>query len=333
MTLFDIVYTKVSFLLRRVTRICLNGNFTWRYIMDGFKIFKDGKAIKEDENKAGRFKLMIQDEDFEIFESHIHAGRSVICQPYECRDSLNVVFVLSGRLYHTNSKSYILAGEHYTFKNLKETHHLSVEEETKLLMIRKKSYYIEQVSRTNEVTKIIDMIQEKDDYTEGHCNRTGNIAAKMATYLKLSDKIVHNVLYIGKIHDVGKIDIPVEILNKPGKLTAEEFELIKKHSQRGHDIIMETMGHSEIAKVILQHHEKLDGSGYPFGLKGDEISMEAKIISVADSFDAMTSNRPYRNAMNANDAIKELRAYSGKWYEEEIVEALAATVEDLVPGT
>lgn len=294
--------------------------------MDGFKIFKDGKPIMEEINKAGKFRLMVQDGDFEIFESHIHAGRSVICQPYECQDSMNVAFVLSGKLYHMNTKSYILSGEHYTFKNLEETHHLSVEEDTVLLMIRKKGFFIDQVSMTNKVTEFIDMIQKKDNYTEEHCNRTGNLAAKIATVLKLSDTIIENVLYVGKIHDVGKIDVPVEILNKPGKLTVEEFDLIKKHPQRGHDIVIETMGDTEIAKIILQHHEKIDGSGYPHGIKGEEITIEAKLILVADSFDAMTSDRPYQKAMNINDVIRELRSYSGKWYEEEIVEALVDVV-------
>lgn len=294
--------------------------------MDCFKIFKDGKAIKEDVNKAGKFRLLIQDNDFEIFESHIHAGRSIICQPYECEDSMNVTFVLSGKLYHTNTKSYIVAGDHYTFKNLKETHHLSVEEDTKLLMIRKKGFFLEQVSRTNRITEFMDLIQEKDDYTEDHCNRTGNIATKIATHLKLSDKTIENILYIGKIHDVGKIDISTEVLNKPGKLTMEEFDIIKEHPQRGHDIIMETVGDANIAQIILQHHEKMDGSGYPRGLKADEISIEAKIILVADSFDAMTSDRPYRKAMSVNQAIEELRTYAGKWYEKEIVEALVDVI-------
>lgn len=296
--------------------------------MDGFKIYKNGEAIKEDINKAGRFKLMIQDSDFEIFESYIHAGHSVICQPYECENSMNAVFVLSGKLYHTNTKSYILGGEHYTFKNLKETHHLSVEEDTELLMIRKKSFFMEQVSKMNKVMELMDMIQKKDHYTEKHCNSTGNLAVKIATYLKLSDEVIQNVLFIGKIHDIGKIDVPIEILNKPGKLTAEEFDFIKKHPQRGHDIVMETIGDKEVAKIILQHHEKIDGSGYPFGLKGKEISMEAKIILVADSFDAMTSNRPYRKPMSVNDAIQELRTYSGIWYEKEIVEALVEVVRE-----
>lgn len=295
--------------------------------MDGFKIFRDGEAIKEDVNKAGRFRLIVQDSDFEIFESHIHAGRSVLCQPYECQDSINVVFVLRGKLYHMNTKSYIIAGDHYTFKNLKETHYLSVEEDTTLLMIRKNGFFMEQVSRTSMVTEFMDIIQRKDHYTEDHCNRTGNLAAKIATYLKLSDKIIENVLFVGKIHDIGKVDIPVEILNKPGRLTMTEFDLIKTHPKRGHDIIMETIGDADLAKVILQHHERNDGSGYPLGLKSEEISIEAKIIFVADSFDAMTSDRPYRKAMSVNDAIQELRTYSGKWYEKEIVEALAEIVE------
>lgn len=294
--------------------------------MDGFKIYRDGEAIKEDVNKAGMFRLIVQDSDLEIFESHIHAGRSIICQPYECQDSINVAFVLRGKLYHMNTRSYIIAGGHYTFKNLKETHYLSVEEETTLLMIRKKGFFMEQVSKTSMITEFMDMIQRKDHYTEDHCNRTGNLATKIATYLKLSDKIIENVLLVGKIHDIGKIDIPVEILNKPGKLNMAEFDLIKTHPQRGHDIIMETIGDADLAKVILQHHERNDGSGYPFGLRSEEISIEAKIIFVADSFDAMTSDRPYRKAMSVNDAIQELRTYSGKWYEEEIVEALIEIV-------
>lgn len=296
--------------------------------MDCFKIFKQEEAIKEDVNKAGIFRLLVQDDDFEIFESNIHAGRSIICQPYECEDSMNVAFVLSGRLYHTNTKSYILAGEHYTFKNLKETHHLTVEEDTKLLMIRKKSFFTEQVSRASRITEFMDLIQEKDYYTVDHCNRTGNLATKIATHLKLSDKIIENVLYIGKIHDVGKIDIPTKILNKPGKLTVEEFDYIKRHPQKGHDVIMETLGDEEIAKIILQHHERLDGSGYPFGLKDNDICIEAKIILVADSFDAMTFDRPYRKAMSANEAIEELRSLVGKWYVEEIVEALVEVVRE-----
>jgi len=143
---------------------------------------------------------------------------------------------------------------------------------------------------------------------------------------ELSDDIVENVLYAGKIHDVGKIDIHEEILNKPGKLTNEEYELVKKHPKSGYDIIMQTMGNETLAKIILQHHERLDGSGYPNNLTDNDISIEAKIIAVSDSFDAMTSNRPYSKAMLIEDAIAELKKHINTWYDAKVV----AILEDII---
>lgn len=105
--------------------------------MEGFKIYND--SIKNSINKAGSFFLMIQDDDFEVFESNIKVGRSIICQPYECIDAINVAIVMEGRLFHTNEGSYIEKGQWFSFKNLEETHHLSVVEEVKLLMVRTKN--------------------------------------------------------------------------------------------------------------------------------------------------------------------------------------------------
>lgn len=298
--------------------------------MQDFKIFRDGVSIRKEVNKAGTFDLKVEDNDFEVFETEINEGRSIICQPYECDDSMNACFVLSGKLYHMNSKSYILPGEYYTFKNLKETHYISVEEKTKLFIIRKKGFFIEQVSIMNKITDYMDKIQQKDSYTDSHCNRTGALGVKIAIEMKAPEKVIQNILYTGKIHDVGKIYTPSEILNKAGVLNAEEFEIIKKHPQHGHDIIMESLNNEEFAKIILQHHEKIDGSGYPNGLKGEEICMEAKIIAVADCYDAMTSDRPYRAALPKQIAIQELERYASIWYDAEIVEALIKLVHSEV---
>lgn len=294
--------------------------------MEDFKIFRTGTSIKEDVNKAGTFKLIVNDIDFEVFEAEINAGRSIICQPYESHDSMNACLVLSGKLYHMNTKSFIMPGEYYTFKNLKETHYISVEEKTKLVMIRKNGLFMEQVSVTNKIADYMDKIQEKDDYTNNHCNRTGKLGVQIAIEMDVSEKAIENILYVGKIHDVGKIRIPSKILNKPGKLSKEEFDIVKKHSQHGHDIITESINNKEFAQIILQHHEKIDGSGYPNGLKGDEICIEAKIIAVADCYDAMTSDRPYRAALSNDIAINELRKYAGIWYDTRIVEILTKIV-------
>jgi len=295
--------------------------------MDGFNVFKDNDVINEYENGAGKFRLLVEDNDIEIFESNINAGKSIICQPYESEDSINISYVISGKLYHTNGRHYILPGERFTFKNLKETHHLSVIENTKLIMIRKNNFFTAQVTTMDEIYSFIHKIQEKDLYTEDHCNKTGNLAVQIATFMKLPDNVIENVIYAGKIHDVGKIDIPEEILNKPAKLSNEEFEIIKQHPQVGYDIVMKSMGNESLARVVLEHHERLDGSGYPNNLTADEISIEAKIIAVADSFDAMTSNRPYRKAMKVEDALIELKKHLSTWYDPEVVRVVEEIVE------
>ncbi len=123
-------------------------------------------------------------------------------------------------------------------------------------------------------------------------------------------------------HDVGKIDIPDSILQKPGKLTDAEWEIIKKHPITGRDVVI-AKGMTDIADIVAQHHERIDGKGYPMGLKGDEICIGAKIIAVVDAFDAMTSKRPYRPALPQSEALAELRAKSGTQFDPIVVEALA----------
>lgn len=295
--------------------------------MEGFKIYND--SIKNSINKAGSFFLMIQDDDFEVFESNIKVGRSIICQPYECIDAINVAIVMEGRLFHTNEGSYIEKGQWFSFKNLEETHHLSVVEEVKLLMVRTKNVVDRQMKMIESVSDLLHIIQEKDQYTEDHCNNTGNLAVQIATILKLHERTIENILYAGKFHDVGKIDLPMDVLNKPGALTHQEFEMVKAHSRIGSDIVKREIDDPYMARIVLEHHEKLDGSGYPAGLKGDEICMEARVILVADSYDAMTTDRPYRKALTHEQAMNELIRYRGVWYDEKVVDALMVLFERL----
>lgn len=287
--------------------------------MNGFRVFKNSDNIEKHENEAGIFRLLVQDDQMEIFESNVNAGKSIICQPYESRDSINIIFVVDGRLFHTNEREYITSGDRITFKNLQETHHLSVIDNTKILMIRNSNHFIKQVSTADEIYNLIHQIQAKDKYTEDHCNNTGNLAVQIATLMKLPSQTIENILYAGKIHDVGKINICENILNKPSELTEEEYDIVKKHPQFGHDIIMKTTGNSTLAKIVLDHHERLDGTGYPNGLKGDEISIEAMVLAVVDSFDAMTSNRPYKKKITTEEALEDLKSHIGSLYDSRIV--------------
>lgn len=124
-----------------------------------------------------------------------------------------------------------------------------------------------------------------------------------------------------QVHDIGKIGIPIEILTKPTKLTRLEFELIKTHAEAGYDILKGIHFPWPIAEIVWQHHERLNGSGYPRGLKGDQITMEARIIAIADTVDAMSSHRPYRPALGVKAALDEISKFSGVLFDSEVVNA------------
>jgi len=132
----------------------------------------------------------------------------------------------------------------------------------------------------------------------------------------------------GLVHDIGKISIPAEILSKPGKLSETEYQLIQAHPQIGYDILKSITFPWPVAEIVLQHHERLDGSGYPQGLKGDAILLEAKILAVADVVEAMASHRPYRPALGIDAALQEIKQQQGKLYDSSVVEACVQLFAD-----
>ena len=165
------------------------------------------------------------------------------------------------------------------------------------------------------------IIEAKDPYTSGHQHRVCQLAVPLARELGLAPDKVEGVRIASLIHDIGKIGLPTEILSKPGKLTDIEFSLIKGHSQIGYDILKSIDFSYPIAQIVLQHHERLDGSGYPNKLNGDKIILEAKIIGIADVVEAMSSFRPYRPALGIDAALEEISKNRGILYAPEVVDA------------
>jgi len=163
-------------------------------------------------------------------------------------------------------------------------------------------------------------IESRDPYTAGHQQRVTLLASALAEEMGLSEKDVEGVRMASLIHDIGKISVPSEILSKPGKLTDIERSLVKTHAQSGYEILKNIKFPWPIAQVVLQHHERIDGSGYPLGLKGREILLEAKIIGVADVVEAMASHRPYRPALGIEKALEEIRQKKGVLYSPEIAD-------------
>jgi PAS domain S-box-containing protein/putative nucleotidyltransferase with HDIG domain len=171
-------------------------------------------------------------------------------------------------------------------------------------------------------------LEKRDPYTAGHMSRVAQLSVAIAKKMKLSPHQIDGLRLSATIHDLGKIYVPAEILNRPGKLTEYEFEIIKSHSQVGYDIVKGINFPWEIAQIILQHHERLDGSGYPNGLKGDDILLEAQILCVADVVEAMSSHRPYRPALSIEAGLDMVSKHKGSQYNPEIVDACVKVIRE-----
>ena len=182
---------------------------------------------------------------------------------------------------------------------------------------------VESLKRTLDgtVDALSTTLEMRDPYTAGHQKRVALIACEIAQEMGLSTKQIEGIRVMGFLHDIGKIVVPAEILSKPGKINEYEFHIIKAHSQVGYDILKGIELPWPVATATIQHHERLDGSGYPKGLKGDEIILEARILAVADVLEAMASHRPYRPSLGLDKALDEIRLKKGIFYDSKVVDA------------
>jgi PAS domain S-box-containing protein/putative nucleotidyltransferase with HDIG domain len=171
------------------------------------------------------------------------------------------------------------------------------------------------------IRAVAHMAEQRDPYTAGHQNRVADLACAIARELGLDADRIEGLRLGAMIHDIGKISIPAEILNRPGKLSAPEYEIIKTHAQAGYEIIKDINFPWPVATMVRQHHERLDGSGYPQGLKGDAICLEARILAVADVVDAICAHRPYRPALGIEEAFSVIEASRGQTLDAEVVDA------------
>ena len=168
---------------------------------------------------------------------------------------------------------------------------------------------------------LVSALEIRDPYTAGHQKRVADLARAIATEMEFPYDIIEGIRMAGSIHDIGKLSIPAEILTKPTKLTKIEFSLIKEHPQSGYEMLKDVESLWPLAQIVYQHHERMDGSGYPRNLKGDEILLEARIMAVADVVEAMASHRPYRPALGINAALEEIQMHRGILYDADVADA------------
>jgi len=274
--------------------------------MDGFEVCKRLKDKEETRNIPIIFISALDDVDARVKGFEI-GGLDYITKPFQAEEVLarinNQV-----QLHFMRTKLEVLVDDR-TKELSKITKNL--EQSTKLL----------HTTLLQTIHAIGTTLEKRDPYTAGHQQRVSNIAVAIAKELNLSSSQIEGINLGSLIHDIGKIYIPAEILSRPGKLTDIEFELIKTHPQVGYDIIKDVDYPWPIAEMILQHHERIDGSGYPNGVKSDKICLEAKIIAVADVVEAMASHRPYRAKLGIDKALGEIERGMGLVYDERVSRA------------
>jgi putative nucleotidyltransferase with HDIG domain len=290
--------------------------------MEGLYLSTNKEYIEKANLDSAHFSLLAKGDGAEIIFQTINKGKTFYLYPSDNPNTLEFFYVIEGEcVYETKEKNiHIRPGDYFYIQKLKEPAYFLTKTDIKLLWFTTQPAFYYVSKSIEELTKVVKQVEVKDQYTYSHSIRVQEYSLRIAKELQLSKDVVENLYSAAMFHDIGKIHVPEEILNKPERLTLEEFEILKKHSAEGCEMLKSTY-YSHIGEIILQHHERLDGSGYPNGLKGDQILLEAQIIGITDTFDAMTSDRIYRKGMDPSLAISEIKKLSGRHYDASLVEA------------
>ncbi|WP_226666537.1 HD-GYP domain-containing protein [Metabacillus litoralis] len=275
--------------------------------------------------KGLTISLIASADSTEIIHHKLDPDTRWALEPEEGWVALEYLFILSGELKLLTKEGFTLykAGdsfyrnpvtEHYVFQSVGTTEFLYVSSQPVF-------HRYSQISR--DLVNLAISIEQKDGYTSDHCGRISKLSMLVGEKLALDSQQLLRLNMASFFHDIGKVKIPLEILLKPGELTAEEWQTMKNHSIYGRQLLEETKLPllKSVGEIVEQHHERYDGKGYPYGLSKDEIRIEASIISVVDSFDAMTTDRPYHKAKSSEEAISEIARCKGTMYFPEVVDA------------
>lgn len=294
-----------------------------------FSIGRKGTHIEQVKSDHFNISLLARGDGSEIMIQTIAKDNLFYVYPSDSPNVMEFFYILKGEMICELNGEKIKLGpnDYYTAANLDEPiHFTTLTEVVYLWMITEPTFY--QLSESiNTLIEIVDEVEKKDRYTYKHSKRVSEYAVKIAKKLKLPKDRLENLYLASLLHDIGKINTPEEILNKPGKLTDEEFAIIKRHPLDGAEMVKE-LYYEEISTIIVQHHERLNGSGYPNRLIGDDILLEARIIAVSDTFDAMTEDRAYRQALNIQFAVDELIKLSDTHYDRLVVEAFVEILRE-----
>ncbi|QHJ70244.1 HD-GYP domain-containing protein [Planococcus halotolerans] len=295
--------------------------------MKGLEILKN-EYLETVKSGSTTLSLLGRGGGMEVMKQTVLKDKLMILFPGEDEDVQEFFYILNGEmeLEIDGFKLILSAEDFFSVSDLDEPVHITAKTDVTFLSVSNVLVFHSLSEEIKELRKIGESVEYKDRYTFMHSSRVSKYAIQVAAKMRMTKERIENLFLAAILHDIGKINIPEEVLNKPGKLTNEEFDMIKKHPGDGADMLRKT-AYKKLAVIVEQHHERIDGKGYPFGLKADEILLEAKIIGVCDTFDAMTEDRSYRKAYTPEYAMEEIRRLSGIQYDPDVVGAFEQVLQ------
>lgn len=295
----------------------------------GLRVCRSGDFIERVETPNNQVLLLAAGDETEICKQTVRQGGRFIMYPLEGWEALEWLYILRGKLRwdSPHGPEILRSGAYVTMRFIEEPAIFYAETQVDLIYVSSRPNFESMSKKAKELTNLAVSVEEKDGYTADHCRRISDLAVKVGERLKLT-RTRQRVLFQGAfLHDIGKVGIPDHILGKPGPLTDAEWQIMKRHPMFGRARVESTYLH-EAAPIIEQHHERFNGSGYPKGLRGDDILLESRIVAVVDSYDAMTTDRPYRKALTKDAAIAEIQRGSGGLYDPAVVDAFLGVWEE-----
>ena len=297
---------------------------------DGLHIVRGGESQNSIGKRDNRAEQLVQHGTLEVTRHWIAAEKHFYLDAADEWAGFEFIYVLSGNITMEldDRKEDLHSGDYLHHRGLPERAFFRVNTDVELLMVSSPPSYHLVREEIQGILELARTVEEKDEVTQGHLDRLERLASMTGERLGLSGQRLIDLSYAAYLHDIGKVKIPDEILNKNGPLNDEERIVMQTHTTRGGEMLADHEFLSNASKAVVSHHENFDGSGYPEGLKGDEIPIEARVIRVVDTYDAITSARPYQGALSKEEAIRELVNGVDKQFDRRVVSAFIEVVSD-----
>ncbi len=290
----------------------------------GLTIGRSDDVRERIEKRTTILELLDTNGSVEITRQRIVAGRHFNLYADDEWSGFEFLYLVSGKMMLEDDEGGeipINPGDFVRHNGLSEKVYFRVETDVEMLMVCTPPSFHLIREDMQEMISMAQAVEEKDPTTDGHCSRLGRLAILIGERLGLSGEELISLSYGAFLHDVGKVKVPDEILNKTTTLTDSEREEMQKHSDHGADMLSERDYLGGAADIVRAHHERWDGKGYPRGLRGEEIPIGARVVAVVDTYDAIVSKRPYKKALAKDEALKELEKHAGTQFDPRVVKA------------